>query len=385
MSTSLDNTVAADGGNRQLVLMNPGPVNTDDRVRAALAGPDLCHREPEFSDLMTRVRHKVVQISGGGTEHTSVVLTGSGTAAVEAIVASAVPEAGGLLILDNGHYGERFCEIASGYGIRSHRLSFGWGVPIDLEQVDAALAADPGLTHVAMVHHETSTGMLNPVAQLTAIAHRHHREVIVDAISSVGAEDILMDRDSIDWLAGSSNKCIEGMPGLGFVCARKTSLEALSSERRRGYYLDLHRHYRAQAGAAAPAFTPGIPAYYAFDQALDLALEEGVDRRHSRYRDLAERLRSGLTSLGLQFLLPAEQQAVALTAIRLPAGVVYDELHAWLKEQGFVIYTAQEQLAPAYFRLSTMGCMTADDVDRFLAALAAFLSKEAPEHPDTAS
>src|SRR5262249_51920015 len=160
--------------------------------------------------------------------YAAVVLTGSGTCAVEAAVISAVPPNGGLLVLDNGHYGERFSEIAAAHGINTHRMSFGWGAPIDLALVEQALTVDPTLTHVAVTHHETSTGMLNPVAGIAELAHLHGRQVIVDAISSIGAEDIRIARDTVDWLVGSSNKCLEGMPGLGFVCAKNVAFERLA-------------------------------------------------------------------------------------------------------------------------------------------------------------
>ncbi|MCX4763945.1 aminotransferase class V-fold PLP-dependent enzyme [Streptomyces sp. NBC_01275] len=358
---------------QRLVLMNPGPVITDDRVRSALAGPDMCHREPEFSDLLTRVRHKTTLVAGGDERHSSVVLTGSGTSAVEAAVSSAVPAQGGLLVLDNGHYGERFHHIAAAHGIRSRRLDMGWATSLDLSAVEDALAADPALTHVGVVHHETSSGMLNDVAAVTRIAHEHGREVIVDAVSSIGAESVSLADDGIDWLAGSANKCLEGAPGLAFVCAARQAFEALADAPRRSYYLDLYRHYTAQAKAAAPAFTPGIPAFYAFETALDLVLAEGPRRRHARYEGLARQLRSGLEELGLDILLPPHQRAVGLTAVRIPEALDYTALHRGLRTEGFVIYSAQERLSRNFFRLSTMGCMTAADVDRFLVALARLL------------
>ncbi|MER6195752.1 aminotransferase class V-fold PLP-dependent enzyme [Streptomyces sp. NPDC001586] len=361
--------VGPDGQARRLVLMNPGPVMTDERVRSALAGPDMCHREPEFSRLLTRVRRKTTAICGGGDDHTAVVLTGSGTSAVEAVISSTVPEAGGLLVIDNGHYGERLHHIARAHAVRTHRWELGWGTPVDLEALDRLLAADPGLTHVGVVHHETSTGMLNDVAAVTTIAHAHGREVVVDAVSSVGAEALSLHDDAPDWLAGSSNKCLEGAPGLSFVAARKTAFEALGSRPRRTYYLDLHRHYRAQEEAAAPAFTPGIPAFYAFDAALDLALAEGREARLARYTRLAQRLRSGLEEMGMEILLPPEHRAAALTAVRIPQALTYTALHEGLRRDGFVIYSAQEQLAQEFFRLSTMGCMTSGEIDSFLSAL----------------
>ncbi|WP_234342564.1 pyridoxal-phosphate-dependent aminotransferase family protein [Streptomyces sp. NRRL B-3648] len=357
----------------RLVLMNPGPVITDDRVRAALAGPDMCHREPEFSELLTRVRHKTTLVAGGGEEHTSVILTGSGTSAVEAAISSAVPAGGALLVLDNGHYGERFQHIAAAHGIRTRRLAFGWATALDLARVEAALAADPELTHVGVVHHETSSGMLNDVAAVARIAHAYGCQVIVDAVSTIGAERLSLAGDGIDWLAGSANKCLEGAPGLAFVSAARSAFEGLGGAQGRTYYLDLYRHYTAQEKAAAPAFTPGIPAYYAFDTALDLALAEGWEARHARYTALAERLRTGLESLGLQLLLPPGQRAAGLTAVRIPADSSYAELHRALRAAGFVIYSAQERLARDFFRLSTMGGMTESDIDRFLVVLAALL------------
>lgn len=360
-------------GPARLVLMNPGPVNTDDAVRAALAGPDMCHREPEFGALLTRIRHKVTTVCGGTDDHTSVLLTGSGTAALEAVLASALPADAGVLVIDNGHYGQRLHDIAVVHGVRCRRLAFGWGTPVALDLVDRTLAADPSLTHVAVVHHETSTGMRNDVAAIARIAHAHGRRTMVDAISSVGAEPLDIARDRIDWLAGSANKCLEGMPGLSFVCAARSAFRSLAGFPARTYYLDLGRHHAAQDGAAAPAFTPAVPICFAFETALDLALAEGVEARGRRYQRLAERLRVGLTALGLRFLIAPEHRAVGLTAVRLPDGVSFPTLHLAMKAEGFVIYAAQEQLADNYFRLSTMGTMSAGDVDAFLAALGRFL------------
>lgn len=360
---------AAYGRPGRVVLMNPGPVNTDEAVRTALGGPDMCHREPEFGALMSRVRRKVTTLCGGGDGHTCVVLTGSGTSALEAAIASAPAARGGLLVVDNGHYGKRMYEVASVHGIRCRRLELGWGTPISMGPVEQALAAEPDLTHVAVVQHETSTGMLNDVAGVAAVARRHGRATIVDAISSVGAESLDIARDGIDWLVGTANKCLEGMPGLSFVCASRPDFDRLSAHPPRVYSLDLNRHYQAQEKAQAPAFTPAVPLFYAFEAALDLALAEGVAARGERYRRLAGRLRAGLAELGLQTLLAPEQQAASLTAVRRPAAVPYRRLHETLKRDGFVIYAAQDQLSSDFFRLSTMGAMDERDIDAFLAAL----------------
>ncbi|WP_085695364.1 MULTISPECIES: alanine--glyoxylate aminotransferase family protein [unclassified Pseudomonas] len=365
---------------KRQVLMNPGPVTTQERVRLSLAGPDQCHREPEFAALMTAVRQKITQVSGGDDRYASVVLTGSGTAAVEATMASVIPDGGTVLIIDNGHYAERLHDIAKIHAIASVRLTLGWSVPVDKELIDRTLRENPGVTHVAVVHHETSTGMLNDIVGLAAIAHRHGCKMIVDAVSSLGAEPIDQSRDGIDWLIGSAGKCIEGMPGLSFVCALKADFASLKAHKARTFYLDLHRHFTAQETSNAPAFTPAVPLFYALDTALDLLMAEGVAERNSRYRRLATRLRDGLTRLGLSILLAPEHRAVGLTTVGLPEGVHYADLHPVLKSAGYVIYTAQEHLANRFFRLSTMGCMSAEDIDGFLETMAQFLSVRPVTH-----
>jgi 2-aminoethylphosphonate-pyruvate transaminase len=352
--------------------MNPGPVNADERVRAALGGPDLCHREPEFGALLSSVRDRLTQVSCGGPEHATVVLTGSGTAAVEAMIASVPPAGATVLAVDNGHYGRRMHGIAAAHAIATRHLEFGWGARIDIAAVDQALAADPSITHVSVVHHETSTGMRNDVAAVAGVAHGRGRQVLVDAVSSIGAEALELRETGLDWIAGSASKNIESMPGLSFVCGRHDGFVALAAVPARAFYLDLYRNYRAQE-QAAPAFTPGVPAFYALDVALDLLLGEGVTARAKRYLTLAEQLRAGLTAAGLELLLPAAERANSLTVVRLPAGVSYRQLHDALRADGFVIYAAQEHLAKDFFRVSTMGRITEADVADFLAALRRFL------------
>lgn len=348
------------------VLLNPGPVNVDPRVREALAYPDVCHREPEVTALLEAVRDKATRVCGGDTRHTGVVLTGSGTAALEAALTSAVPSDGQVLVLDNGHYGQRLAQIVEVHGIACQQLRFGWAVPTDLAALDTALAADPGISHVAMVHHETSTGMLNPVRAVGEIVARHGRELMVDAISSVGAEDLDVVRDRIGWCVGTANKALEGLPGVSFVVAPRDAFAALADLRPRSFSLDLHRQYLAQHRDRAPAFTPAVQILYAFDRALDLTLVEGVAARTARYAGLAQQLRAGLADRGFTFLLGAEHRSNSITTVRLPAGLGYDELHDRLKRAGFVIYAAQGELAGQFFRLANMGQLTPADIASFL-------------------
>lgn len=349
-------------------LLNPGPVTVDPAVREALNYPDACHREPEVAALMNAARQKVALVCGGEEEHTGVLITGSGTAALEAALASIVPPDGRILTLDNGHYGRRLREIVAAHGVRHESLEFGWAERFDLGLIDQALAADPAITHVSMVHHETSTGMLNPLREVGDLVSRHGRSLAVDAISSLGSERLEMRADNIDWCVGTANKCLEGLPGISFVCASRRQLRALGDWNPRGYYLDLHKHFVAQEDEEAPAFTPAVQILFAFDRALDLALAETPPGRGRRYRERAAELRACLDRLGLEPLLPAELMANSVTVSRLPPEVSYADLHDELKQRGFVVYATQPQLGPTV-RIANMGHLTATDIERFTAAL----------------
>jgi 2-aminoethylphosphonate-pyruvate transaminase len=345
----------------KLVLLNPGPVNVHEKVRAAIAAPDMCHREAEAADLIAAVSAKVTEVCGGSDDHATVLLTGSGTAALEAVIASVISSSGRLLVLDNGHYGERLHRIARAHGLSSRRLEFGWAVPLDLAEVARVLVADPAITHVGLVHHETSTGMLNPLQAIGALVAGHGRTLIVDAISSLGSETLDVVDDHIGWCIGTANKCLEGLPGVSFVCAPKAGFEALADIPVRTFYLDLQTHYRTQVGTRTFAFTPALGVLHAFDAALDLMLAEGVPARGERYAGLAGVIRDGLTQRGIELLLPAEHRANSITNAHLANGMTYEQLHDGLRERGYVIYAAQHGSAGT-FRLANMGQLTSDDI-----------------------
>lgn len=248
-----DITVSSSGhdtASERAVLLNPGPVLVHEQVRQALTYPDVCHREPEVADLMTRARWKATRVCGGGDTFTSVLLAGSGTAALEVTLSSIVPADSRMLILDNGNYGERLHRIAAVHGIDHERMEFGWTTPVGVAAVNRVRAADPAITHVAMVHHETSTGMLNPIREVRAVVARHWRSLAVDAISSLGAEELDVRADHVDWCVSTANKCLEGLPGVSLVCARRAALDAIADVPARSFYLDLHSHHVAERAPA---------------------------------------------------------------------------------------------------------------------------------------
>ena len=352
---------------RPMLLLNPGPVTLTPRVRASLAQADLCHRESEFFDLQDEARAGLLAVYGLDPQRWTVVLiTGSGTAAVESMVAALVPGRGRLLIVDNGVYGERIEQIATRYRIDHAAVRCDWMHAPDLDAIAARLDADASFTHVALVHHETTTGRLNDLTGVAALCRARGLELLVDGVSSFGAEAIAFDDDAIVAVAAAANKCLHGVPGASFVIVRRDALEQAVS---RAYYLDLVRLAQLQDQRNTP-FTPAVHAYYALVEALREFIDEGgLDARHARYAALAEQVRFGFAALGIDSVLPPAESSVVLRAYRLPSGVDYPTLHGALKARGFVIYAGQGGLSKTLFRISTMGDVHAADIDRLVAGV----------------
>jgi len=351
-----------------LILLNPGPVTLSARVRRALAAEDLCHREPEFTELQAAVRSRLLSVYGVDVATwAAVILGGSGTLAVEAMLASLVPSVGRLLVLENGVYGERMSEIARRHGIAVTPLHFEAGAEIQLDAVRRALTSGGGFTHVAVVHHETTTGRLNSLAPLGTLCRERGVALLVDAVSSYGAERLDLDGWGIAACAATAHKCLHGALGISFVVVRRDAIER-GAEPPRTLYLDLRTWLREQDRGGTP-FTPIVPAFQALREALDEHAEAGGWRaRGERYGALAERIRAGLAELGIAPWLAPEASSVVLRSYRLPDQITYDSLHDELKKRGFVIYSGQAPLRDQIFRVSTMGEIADRDIDRFLAA-----------------
>jgi 2-aminoethylphosphonate-pyruvate transaminase len=358
---------------REWILLNPGPANTSRSVREALVMPDLCHREPEFFEMMRDCRERLVRLAGCAERFAAVLFTGSGTAAVEAAVASAVSSDRGLLIVNNGVYGDRLARIARAYGIPAEVLAYDVTTPVAPGDVEAALRARPDLSHVAVVHHETTTGLLNPVTDVARVAARAGRRVLIDAMSSLFGERLDVDADGVDFVMASANKCLQGVPGIAFVLGRRSALGALAGRPPRSVYLDLHGHYATQERDNTP-FTPAVQVLHALQQALVELEGEGVARRIARYAENARVLRHGMAALGFEIIVPESARSNILTTFRLLPGLAYDPLHDAMKRRGYVIYAGQGDIRTYAFRVSNMGTLTPRDmegvVDAFRSSLA---------------
>ncbi len=350
-----------------MILLNPGPVTLSERVRRSLLNPDLCHREAEFFDLQEELRAGLLAVYGLDPEQwAAVLMTGSGTAAVDSMMASLPPEQARVLVLENGVYGERMTQMCVQYRIGHETLTGPWLEAPNIAQVATHLASGK-FTHLAVVHHETTTGRLTDINVLGSLCAAHGVQVLLDGVSSFGAEAIEFGGPdlgrSLAAVAATANKCLHGVPGVSFVITRRAALRTAVS---RTYYLDLARLARLQDQRNTP-FTPAVHVYYGLREALREYQEQGGRAaRFGRYAELAEQVCAGLSQLGIAALLASHESSVVLRAYHLPRGIDYPTLHDALKAGGFVIYAGQGDLSRTLFRISTMGAITAADVRRLL-------------------
>ena len=359
---------------REWILLNPGPANTSPRVKHALLTPALCHREPEFFEVMRECRERLVRVAGAAPAFGAVLFTGSGTAAVEATLASAVPEHRALLVVNNGVYGDRMLRIARAHRIPTEALTYDFTTPVPPADVARTLREHSEISHVAVVHHETTTGLLNPVEAVADVAAAAGRRVIVDAMSSLFGEPLDVAREGCDYVTASANKCLQGIPGVSFVLARRTALEALKGRPPRSVYLDLLNHWTTQEQDNTP-FTPAVQVLHAMREALLELEEEGAATRIARYAENCRVLRRGMAALGFGILVPVGARSNILTTFRLRPGLTYDALHDAMKRRGYVIYAGQGEIRTYAFRVSNMGTLTPKDMQAVVSAFAECLAE----------
>lgn len=354
-----------------MIIFSPGPANISQRVRLALTKPDIGHRESEFTDLLQETRSLLLQVCGVPRGYSCAVLSGSGTTGIEASITSLCQASTGALILSNGVYGERAAQIAQVFGIPHTLEKFDWTAPIPLDRVEE-LVSSTGHDSVYLIHHETTTGVLNTLPAVAEIAKAHDKWVMVDAVSSIGGEELDLPGWGVDLVIGSANKCIRGVPGASFVVISDGFREVISQRKPVAFSTDLVSTLNREDEGETP-FTPPVQTMYALREACQELLEEGVANRICHYRDIANTLRDGLSNLGLSFFVPRHHLSNTMTSVMLPQGASYEMLHHPLKEQGYVIYKSQGALSERTFRLGTIGVLSRDDVLGFLGALAQVL------------
>ncbi len=356
------------------VLLNPGPVTLTERVRAALLREDQCHREPEFAEMTLDIRSRLARLYRTAEgEFEAVLLTGSGTCAVEAMISSLAPNRQKTLVLTNGVYGERIATMLAAHGKPHLALKADWLEPIDLSAAENILRQDALISHVLAVHHETTTGRLNDIEAVADLCRRHGKQLLLDAVSSFGGEAIDFSHPNLLAAASTGNKCLHGIVGVCFVLVRK-AVFASSTSSASTLYLDLFRYEKDQRQGYSP-FTQAVHGYFALQEALEELEEDGGWRaRHERYRHLSSAIRAELAKRDIHIILPEVDCSSMLSSFRLPEGWDYTRLHAALREAGFVIYAGQGGLFHSVFRVCNMGDIRDEDLQRLLAAFASLFS-----------
>lgn len=352
-------------------LLCPGPVNVDSRVARAVTSFELCHREDEFEELLSSLLNGLLTVAGlSARTHGAVVLTGSGSAANESVLSSAIPADGSVLVISNGEFGERLARTSSHYHADTQHLKFGWGEPIDLVQVASAVRGR-SFSLVVMVHHETSTGMLNPVREVASLCHGAGTRLYVDAVSSFAADPLDLAAPGIAFVGTSAGKALSAYPGLAVVFGTHEAFRKLESIPARTQYLDLGRHYRMAVEYSQTPNTPAVPLFLALDEAVRIVIEEGVDARMARLGSLQTFIRERLTTLGFDLMLDeATPASNVLTTAWLPEGVDYERLRAAIRARGYIVYGGKGPLANRVIQVSALGTVDEEALESFFEALA---------------
>jgi 2-aminoethylphosphonate-pyruvate transaminase len=354
------------------LLLTPGPLTTTDTVKQAML-KDWCTWDDDYNrDIVQTIRSKLVSLATSQPGYTSVLMQGSGTASVESALGSLIPTSGKLLVINNGAYGKRMAEIAAYLAIDCHVLNYPETALPDVDDIDIILTNDPAISHIAMVHCETTTGMLNPIQAIGQLAKKHQKVFIVDAMSSFGGIPFDLADWHIDVMISSANKCIQGVPGFGFVVCQQSIIEQ-SAGIARSLSLDLYQQWLCMEQHSGKwRFTSPTHVVRAFYQALqELDEEGGIAARYKRYTQSQKALVAGMKKRGFEPLLNEQLHSPIITSFFSPSAEHYDfkSFYTALKREGFVIYPGKVSNADC-FRIGNIGAVNEADIQRLLEAVA---------------
>jgi 2-aminoethylphosphonate-pyruvate transaminase len=359
------------------LLFTPGPLTTSRTVKQAMLR-DVGTWDKDFAAIVASVRESLLQVAGVSKQqgYETILMQGSGSYGVEAVVASTIPPDGKLLAVINGAYGERLAKIVTMLKIPLAVLRYPENQIPSAQDVDRLLAEDPSITHVAVVHCETTSGIMNPIEQIGPVVKRHGRTFCVDAMSTFGAVPVDWAAVGVDYLVSSANKCIEGVPGFAYVIARREALQ-LTEGWARSLSLDLLGQWQYMERTGLFRFTPPTHVILAFAQAIaELEAEGGVAARASRYQTNYERLVSGMRRLGFREYLRPEWQGHIITSFLYPEDPRFEfkEFYNRLHDKGFIIYSGKVSDADC-FRIGSIGRIFPADIESLLAAIGRTLAE----------
>jgi len=356
-------------------LRTPGPTPIPDAIVEAMTGPMINHRGPEFGELITKATEQLKQVFM--TKNDLLILTASGTGALEAALVNTLSPGDRVLAPTAGAFGDRFIDMAEAYGADLKRLDFEWGGPIDPDAIRKALQDEPGIKAVMVTHNETSTGVTHPVEEIAKIVKgEFDKLLLVDAVSSLGCIPLPVDAWDCDLVGTASQKGFMIPPGLSFISVSERAWEAQQTAKMPRFYFDLSLAKRSLAVGQTP-FTPNVSALYGLSLALDMLLEEGMENVFGRHASIAQMTRDGVRGLGLELLVADETYASnTVTAVKMPESVDSKQFMSLMHtEQNVVLARGQGRMSDDIFRIGHLGQVSKDDIDEVMSAL----SKVLPE------
>ncbi len=353
------------------VLLNPGPATTTDTVKLAQIVPDICPREKEFADNMKELRNQLVKVAHGDKDkHTAVLFTGSGTINIDICLNSLLPENKKILVVNNGAYSSRAVEVCQYYGMPHINLqSSVFDIP-NLDDVKQTLDENPDIALVYTTHHETGTGVLNPIREIGKMAHAHNAIFVVDTTSSLGMIPFDMEEDNVDFCMASAQKGLMAMTGLSFIVGNRAIIEASQHYPKRSYYCNLFLQYDYFERTGQMHFTPPVQTIYATMQALKEYWEEGEAAKFARHRRVFDAIHRGIDKLGFKDVIRKDIQSGLVVSIKYPddANWDFDKVHDYCYEHGFTIYPGKISTTDT-FRLCALGAIDESDIDDFFVVL----------------
>ena len=361
---------------RRNVLLNPGPATTTDSVKLAQVVPDICPREKEFARLMKGLRSDLCKVAHAPEpEYTSVLFCGSGTICIDICVNSLVPKGRKILVVNNGAYNSRAVEVCRMYHIPHIDLKSSVLEQPNLADVEKALKENTDVAAVYCCHHETGTGVLNPIREIGALAHKYGAIFISDTTSSLGMIPVDVVKDNIDFCMASAQKGLMAMSGLSFVVGRRDIIEASKNYPTRSYYCNLFMQYECFEKTGEMHFTPPVQTIYAAIQALKEYFEEGEEAKFARHRRVYEAIRKGVKELGFETVIDPKIESGLVVSVKYPddPNWNFEIVHDYCYERGFTIYPGKI-LTTNSFRLCALGSIDVKDIEDFMVVLKDALS-----------
>lgn len=349
------------------ILLNPGPSTTTDTVKLAQVVPDICPREKEFAALMRGLREDLLKIVHADSQkYTSVLFCGSGTLNIDVVLNSLLPENKKILVINNGAYSTRAAEICAYYGLPHIDLQLPADRPADLGAVEAVLRENPDIALVHTTHNETGTGLLNPIREIGALAHRYGAVFTVDTTSTLAMRPIHIEEDNIDFCMASAQKGLMAMTGLSFIIGNREILERSKDYPKRSYYCNLYLQYHVFETTGEMHFTPPVQTIYAAIQALREYFAEGEEAKWARHTRVFRAIEAGLDAMGFRQVIRPEWRAGLVAAAVYPDDPRWDfeAVHDYCYARGFTIYPGKIASANT-FRLCALGAIDEPDINAF--------------------